>query len=210
MEPIFQKNKILPTSLTVAGLDTAVAFLAGLTIFPIVFAFGLEARLGPGLLFISLTTALAQKTFGGLLAGTIFILASFAALSSSISLMEPSVAWLQERFSTKRILAATVIGCLAWLLGLGSVFSFNIWSGVDYQWFGKSFFDLMVYLTTNLMMPLNGLMIALFVGWKMGRNRMAGFLDMTGIPLNIWMFSIRIVAPVVIVFILLMSLGLYR
>ncbi|MCW7555781.1 sodium-dependent transporter [Endozoicomonas gorgoniicola] len=207
---ISKKNKILTTSLAVVGFDTAVAILAGLTIFPVVFAFGLEARSGPGLLFVSLTTALAQKTFGALLGGTIFILASIAALSSSISLMEPAVAWLQKGFSIKRFWAAGVVGFLVWLLGLGSVFSYNIWSGVDYQWFGKSFFDLMVYLTTSLMMPLNSLMIALFVGWKMGRNRMAGLLDMAGIPLNIWMFSIRIVAPLMIVFILLMSLGLYR
>ena len=207
---ISKKNKILTTSLTVVGLDTAVAILAGLTIFPIVFAFGLEARSGPGLLFVSMTTAMAQKTFGGLLGGIIFILASLAALSSSIAQMEPAVAWLKEHFSINRFLAAGVIGCLAWSLGLGSVFSFNIWSGADYQWFGKSFFNLLVYLTTSLVMPLNGLLIALFAGWKMGRDRMISFLNMTGISFNIWMFSIRIVAPMAIVFILLLSLGFFQ
>ena len=201
-----KENSIPVTCLSVAGLDTLIAIIAGLSIFPIVFAFGMEASAGPGLLFISMTTAFAQMSFGNLLGGAFFLLVTIAALSSAISLIEPAVAWLQERFDMKRSVATILVGGLIWFVGLGCVFSFNIWSGEEYKLFGKTFFDILDFLTANLMLPLGGMLVAIFAGWKMGRNRMIKELGLSNAMFNIWMPLTRIIAPVAVMVILVTSL----
>ncbi|MET4696390.1 sodium-dependent transporter [Endozoicomonas lisbonensis] len=204
---ISKENNVLTSCMSIAALDTLAAILAGLFIFPIVFEFGMEARSGPGLLFVSMTTAISRAAFGDVLGGAIFILVALAALSSAISMLEPAVAWLHERFGISRPVVTGATGCLVWLVGLGSVFSFNIWSGEDYRWFGKTFFNLLVYLTTNLMMPLNGILIAIFAGWKMGRTRMIRSLELPNAQFTLWRFLTSVLAPAVIMVILLVALA---
>ena len=165
------------TVLTVAFLDTLIALVAGLVIFPIVFANGMEPSAGPGLLFQTLPVAFANMP-GGTLFGTLFfVLVSFAALSSAISLGEPVVAWAVEKRGVSRANAATWIGIITWVLGIGTVLSFNLWS--EYKLFGKTFFDTLDFLTANIMLPLGGLLIALFVGWSM---RESDFQAEAGLP----------------------------
>lgn len=158
--------KVGSTVLTVGVLDTIVALVAGMAIFPIVFANPvIEPGAGPGLLFISLPIAFGNMT-GGLLFGSLFfVLVSVAAWSSAISLLEPAVAYLVESHSLKRLTANLLLGLIAWVVGLGTVFSFNI--GADYKFAGFNFFEWLDFLSASIMLPLSGLLIALVVGWYM-------------------------------------------
>jgi NSS family neurotransmitter:Na+ symporter len=198
-------TSIAKTVVIVAFLDTAVAIIAGLAIFPIVFANGLEPSAGPGLLFQTLPIAFGQMS-GGVIFGTLFfILVSFAAWSSAISLAEPIVAWFVEKLNISRTRAAIIIGGSAWLLGLATVFSFNIWS--DVKMFDKTVFDLLDFLTTNIMLPMGGLLIAIFVGWKMSKTKMINEVGIEYPSLfNLWYFTVRFLAPAAIVAVLVNGL----
>ncbi len=185
---------ILGTATTIALLDTGVALMSGLIIFPLVFANGLESSAGPGLMFITLPLAFGQMAGGQIFGVVFFVLVAFAAITSSISLVEPAVAWVVEKMNTSRVVAAVAVGGLAWLVGLGSAFSTNIWADVTIVG-GMTFFDTMDYVANNIMLPLGGVLIALFAGWildkKIVEDQMSD--DMTFYPL--WRFLIRFVAP---------------
>jgi NSS family neurotransmitter:Na+ symporter len=200
-----ENTSIAKTVVIVAFLDTAVAIMAGLAIFPIVFANGLEPSAGPGLLFQTLPIAFGQMS-GGIIFGTLFfVLVSFAAWSSAISLAEPIVAWFVEKYKMSRVVAASIIGIGAWLLGLATVFSFNIWS--DVKLFDKTIFDLLDFATTNIMLPLGGLMIALFASWTMSKTKMMNEVGIDNPALfNAWHFTLRFLAPVAIVAVLVNGL----
>jgi len=141
--------------------------------------------------------------------GTLFfVLLVFAAWSSAISLVEPAVAWLVENRGLERVTACAFVGILSWLLGIGSVLSFNLWSGADYQLFGKTVFDIKDYLASNIMLPLGGLMIALFSGWVARREMAHDELAMRSrFAFQLWWWLIRFVAPVGIVFVFLNAVG---
>ena len=185
------------TAITVAALDTGVALLAGIAIFPIVFANGLEPSGGPGLVFVTLPIAFANMPLGVLFGTLFFILLSIAALSSSISLIEPGVAWLVESLKTKRSYAAIALGAFAWTLGVFSALSFNLMS--EFKIFGMNFFDFTDFLTNQIMLPLGGIFIAIFVGWVMKKQDVLDELQIEeGIIFKIWFFIIRFVAPVMV------------
>ena len=203
-----QQNSIASSALMIALLDTAVALLAGMAIFPIVFANGLEPGAGPGLIFQTLPIAFGAMP-GGIVFGTIFfVLLVFAAWTSGISLIEPAVAWLVENRGMSRIRAAIWVGLLVWFLGLGTVFSFNIWSGESFQLFGKTFFDLLDYLTANIMLPLGGLLIAIFAGRCMRRSSSVDEFNMgDGFFYKLWWVLIRYITPVAVVIVFLHVIG---
>ena len=137
------KQNIGSTALSVAFLDTLVAILAGIAIFPIVFANGLEPSTGPGLVFVTLPWAFVNMPLGVIFGKLFFVLLSIAALSSAISLLEPGVAWIVESLKTKRYKAAIGLGSIAWILGIFSALSFNLLS--DFTPIGeKNFFDSML------------------------------------------------------------------
>ncbi len=196
---------IAKTTFVIAGADTLVALLAGAAIFPIVFANGLEPGAGPGLIFQTLPIAFGQMP-GGTLFGTLFfVLLVFAALSSSISLIEPAVAWMMERFSLTRMMASFWSGLVTWLLGLGTVASFNL--GEDIKLFGLTFFDLLDYLTANIMLPLGGLLIAVFAGWIMLTDKSQEGLEMRGgIAFYSWQLLVRFVAPAAVFIVFLKAI----
>ncbi|MCG6967163.1 MAG: sodium-dependent transporter [Chromatiaceae bacterium] len=204
------RASITGATITIAVADTVVALLAGMAIFPIVFASGLEPSAGPGLIFQTLPIAFGNMP-GGQWFGTIFfILLVFAAWSSSISLVEPAVAWLVDSRGWRRGTAAAVVGMLAWTLGIGSVLSFNVWSGEDYQLFGRTIFDLKDFLASNVMLPLGGLMIALFVGYGAGRHMALDELAIRRQQLfDAWWLVIRFVSPVGIGIVFLNSIGVF-
>lgn len=200
-----QNTSVAKTVMIVAFLDTAVAIMAGLAIFPIVFANGLEPSAGPGLLFQTLPIAFGQMGAGVIFGTMFFVLVSFAAWSSAISLAEPIVAWFVEKYKMSRTVAALIIGIGAWLLGLATVFSFNIWS--DVKLFDKTIFDLLDFATTNIMLPLGGLLIALFASWTMSKSTMMSEVGITN-PLlfKAWHFTLRFLAPAAIVAVLVNGL----
>ena len=147
-------------AVVIAGADLLVAILAALMIFPIVFAYGLEPGSGPGLIFETLPIAFGQMPGGRVFASLFFILVSIAALTSTISGVEPVVSWAEEHHGWKRKRVSVLVGLALWLVGLASVFSFNIWSGftpldmfVTFE--GKTIFELLEYLAVNILMPVN-------------------------------------------------------
>jgi len=198
---------IVGTSATVVLCDTAIAMLAALVIFPIVFANGLDPASGPGLVFQSLPLAFGQMPGGVFVAVVFFLLLTFAAWTSAISLMEPGVAWFIERLKFTRAQAALVVGLIIWALGLLTVLSFGPWSG--FTFLHGTVFDNIDYLTNNIMLPLGGLAIVLFAGWVMARNSTADELDpQARLVYRLWHLSARYVAPVAIVLVMLHVLGL--
>jgi neurotransmitter:Na+ symporter, NSS family len=200
---------IARATLTIVAADTIAALLAGLAIFPIVFANGLEPASGPGLIFQTLPIAFGSMPGGRLFGTLFFVLLVFAAWTSAISLIEPAVAWLVENRGMARIPASLAVGALAWFLGIGSVLSFNLWSGESFQLFGKTWFDLMDYLTANLLLPLGGLFIALFAGWVMSRASSRSELRMgDGAGYRAWRFLVRYVSPWLVVIVFLNAIGL--
>jgi neurotransmitter:Na+ symporter, NSS family len=200
-----KRVSITKAAIIIASADTIVALLAGLIIFPIVFSNQLPTNSGPGLIFETLPIAFGNM-FGGWLFGTLFFIALvFAALSSSISLIEPAVAWLVEHRNLNRNQACVQAGLAAWALGLLTVFSFNSWAG--FKVFGLNVFELLDYLTSNLLLPLGGCGIAIFAGWFMLPAHSKEELAMPGQSYGLWRIVIRYVAPIAIFLVLLHATG---
>lgn len=204
------RASITGATITIAAADTVVALLAGLAIFPIVFASGLEPSAGPGLIFQTLPIAFGGMPGGQWFGTVFFVLLVFAAWSSSISLVEPAVAWLVDGRGWRRGVAAVMVGALAWFLGIGSVLSFNLWSGEEYRLFGRTLFDLKDFVASNIMLPLGGLLIALFVAYGAGRHMALDELSISRQRLfDAWWFVIRYVSPVGIAIVFLNSIGVF-
>ncbi len=198
------KNYSLSTSAaTIALADTCVAMLAGLAIFPVVFQYGLNPGGGPGLIFVTLPVAFGQMPGGHILGFLFFVLLFFAAFSTAIGMLEPIVSWFSDR-GMSRPKMAVVSGATAWFMGLAAVLSFNIWSEVRLLSVipllaEKDIFELIDFIISNLMLPLNALLIALFAGWVLSKS---STLEELQLPDNwsyrYWRFSIRYIAPVAI------------
>jgi len=194
------------TCVIVASLDTLVALLAGLAIFPIVISSGLEMTQGPGLIFQTLTVAFGAMPGGQLFGTLFFILLMFAAWTSSISLIEPMIIWLIEKFNITRIQAAIFSAGIAWLIGIGTIISFNI--GSEIKIFNLNIFELLDYLTSNILLPLGGIMITIYVSWLVSKKNIDSELKIkSGILRKIWYFSARIIAPIAVIFVMLNALG---
>lgn len=208
------KVSITHASFIVVSMDTIVSIAASLIIFPLVFSYGLEPGAGPGLVFVTLPIAFGQMSFGIIIGSIFFILLLFAAWTSAISLLEPAIAWLIENKNLKRYQASIFMGLLTWLTGLLTIFSFNIWSGFTPG--DKTIFDWIDFLTSNIMLPIGGLFIAIFVGWLVSNKVTSEELNTS--PNNIfyllWKFLIRFLAPITIIIIfiykLLDTLGLLK
>jgi len=201
-----KRVSITSSAMMIVTADTAVALLAGMAIFPIVFANGLEPAAGPGLIFQTLPIAFGAMPGGQFFGTLFFILLVFAAWSSSISLIEPAVAWLVENRGHTRVFAASAVGIAVWFVGLGTAFSFNIWSGEEFQLFGKTFFDLLDYLTANIMLPLGGLLIAVFSTWLMKRESVENELAMKK-GFNLWYVVTRYFTPIGVLVIFAHAIG---
>ncbi len=192
----------------VAVCDTFVAMLAGLAIFPLVFGFGLEPGSGPGLVFVTLTIAFGHMPAGQLFGALFFVLLTVAAWTSAISLLEPVVAWLVESFRWSRRRASAFAGFGAWLLGVGSLLSFNHWSDVELM--GRNFFSWCEFLSTTAMLPAGGLLIAIFAGWRMARGSTVDELGIgDGILYSTWRLLVQVVAPIGVIAIFLNALGVF-
>lgn len=188
-------SNIGSTVLTIVALDTFVAVAAGLAIFPLVFVNGLEVGQGPGLMFVTLPLAFGQLPMGAVFGTVFFVLVSFAAITSAISLTEPAIAFVVEEYNAQRSRVAISLGVFCWLLGLGTVFSFNIWADAK-PLFGLNFFELVDQLSQNIMLPLGGLLIALFAVWVLPQNIVREQLEVRsdGVML-LWRIVGGIVAP---------------
>jgi len=195
----------LPKKVTVSGsvisiaiLDVLVAFLSGMAIFPLVFKYGLAPQGGPGLMFEVLPITFSQMPFGSIIGAMFFILLLFAAWTSSISLAEPLVLLLIERANLSRKTASIIVGSFAWLIGIGSLLSFNVWS--DFKIFGKwTIFYINTDLTTNILLPVGGLLFSIFAGWKLNQvkaQEALGFKQKW--QYKSWLFLVKYIAPLAI------------
>jgi len=200
------KNVSLTRSaIIIAGADTLVALLAGMMIFPLVFANGLATDAGPSLIFRTLPAAFVNMPGGAIFGALFFLLLAFAAVTSLIALIEPIVAYAIDKWRLSRRNACVAVGALAWVIGLGSVLSFNEWSDfMPLSMFpifeGMTVFGLIDYFTANIFMPLGGILIALFVGWRMRLNTLREELPLMGPAVfQVWLWMIRVVAPLAIV-----------
>lgn len=200
-----EDTSITGASAAVVTADTAIAILAGLAIFPFVFAGGLDPAEGPGLVFETLPLAFGGMSGGTFLSTIFFVLLAFAAWTSAIGLMEPAVAWLVEHHNRTRAQASVIIGGLIWAIGLGSVLSFNILA--DFKFGAGTLFDNIDYLTSNIMLPLGGLLITIFAGWVMCRNSTSDELGSSGTLYKSWRILARFIAPLGITFVLLKAVG---
>ncbi len=191
--------------ITVVFLDVLVAILAGLAIFSIVFSHGLTAIGGPGLIFEALPIAFANMAGGQILGALFFALFIFAAWTSSISMAEPVVVLLAERYTGSRVKASLIVGGFSWLLGIGSVLSFNYWSEIKIfsHW---NFFGAITDLSTNILQPTGGILFALFAGWVMHKKITTEELQLPSKWYAIWRILIRYIAPLGIFIIFIAAL----
>ena len=195
------------TCVIVASLDTMVALLAGLAIFPIVISSGLEMTQGPGLIFQTLTVAFGLMPGGQLFGTLFFILLIVAAWTSSISLIEPMIIWLIEKYNISRIQAAIFSAALAWFIGIGTIISFNI--GSDIKIFGLNIFESLDYLTSNILLPMGGILITIYVSWFLSKEKVNSELKINSNILRmLWYFSARVIAPIAVIFVMLNAIGI--
>jgi len=198
----------LPTStIWTTSLDTSIAFLAGLVILPAVFAFGFDPNAGPGLTFITLPAVFANMPGGVVFAPLFFVLLAIAALTSAVSLLEVVVTYLVDEKGVSRRTAAWGSGAVMFLIGIPASLSLGVWK--DYTIFGKGIFDFLDYLSSNLLLPLGGIFIALFVGWFFSEKALeeatAGGKHRFPVA-RIWMFICKFIAPLAIAWILISGL----
>jgi NSS family neurotransmitter:Na+ symporter len=200
-------TSITNTSLAVVIADTTIALLAGLAIFPIVFANGLDPGSGPGLVFQTLPLAFGKMAGGALFGTLFFLLLTVAAWTSSIGLIEPAVAWSVETHGRSRAAAAAIVGGIVWALGFLTLLSFNVLA--DVKLFDRTLFENIDHLASNIMLPLGGLLITIFAGWVMCKNSTAEELDVgTGQLYGTWRFLARWVAPAAVLAVFLHATGL--
>lgn len=196
---------ITATSVAVVVADTVISMLAALVVFPVVFANGLDPASGPGLVFESLPLAFGQMPGGAFIAAAFFLLLTFAAWTSAISLMEPAVAYLMETHELTRLQAASLIGIGVWLLGFLTVLSFG--PLIDLRFLAGTLFDNLDFLTNNIMLPIGGFAIVVFAGWVMARNSTADELDpKAGYVYRLWRLAARFVAPIAVLLVFLNAL----
>jgi NSS family neurotransmitter:Na+ symporter len=203
-----KNESIVKTSLTIIFCDTLIALLAGLVIFPIVFDNNLAPTDGPGLIFLTLPLAFSDIN-GGLLFGSLFfILLGFAAITSAISLLEPSVAWMIETRHINRGTSALIIGSVIWLLGFLTILSFNELS--DFIVWKGTLFDNIDYLTSNILLPISGLLFTVFASWFMSKSSSRS--ELSDIPLTsykVWQFLAKVVAPIGVLIIFLNAINIF-
>jgi len=198
----------LRTSATVICVgDTLAALLAGFAIFPIVFASGLDPAEGPGLIFVTLPIAFGGMAGGHIVGTLFFILLLFAAYTSAIGMLEPVVAWLEERRPGRRKQMAVIAGSAVWLLGLGSVFSFSFMADfrpLAFLGIERNIFGIADFTVANVLAPINALLIALFAGWVL-RNQVVGeeFAADTAAWKTYWRLANRYLAPAALIIVLI-------
>lgn len=200
-----EKESIGHSVIMIGALDTLIAILVGLAIFPIVFAYQMAPASGPSLLFVTLPVVFAQMPGGQVIGFMFFLMVALTAWSSAISLMEPITAWMIEKFRVKRYQAAVLMGFAAWVLGVATLYSFGALS--HWTVFSLNLFDLLNFVTTNLLLPLGGMLLAIFSGWFMSESVAKKELNL---PSNgvfeIWQGCIRFIVPSAIGVIFVMNL----
>ncbi|GFO69336.1 transporter [Geomonas limicola] len=206
----FRDDQNIPmTAVRVMLADLTVSILAGIAIFPAVFTYGFKPEAGPSLLFITIPAVFSQMPFGSVFVVAFFVLGAIAATGAMLSIMEVPVAYLHQRFGVSRVKATILTVVLLALIGSTAALSNSLLA--NFKVFGMTMFDLYDFITSNLLMPLGGLFICIFVGWVWGKEKVVAVLTNDGAlhnsaVISIFLFIVRYVAPVTILVILLRGL----
>lgn len=205
---IKKDDNLTSTAFSVVLSDTLIALLAGIVIFPAAFSFGINPQAGMGLVFNTIPMIFNQMMGGYWFCIIFFVLLAIAALTSTISLLEVVVAYLSEELHIKRQWA-TVLACVATML-IGSFASLSLKSNTSLAFGGRTVFDWMDFISSNILLPLGGLLIVLFVGWRLGKSHFFDEVTNSGklkSPLKrIILFIIRYLAPLAIIVIFISGL----
>jgi NSS family neurotransmitter:Na+ symporter len=202
-----EKRQSLGTAtLAIGGGDLIYALIAGLIIFPTTFSFGIDPGQGPGLVFIALPAAFSAMPFGAFFGGLFFILLAVAALTSAVSLLEVPVTYTMDRWGWSRTRSVWIITLGCFVLGVPAALSLG--AAPDLVFGGKAIFDWMDFIASNILLPLGGLIVTLFAGYFY-----KGVADEAGLTagwFRLWLFMLRFVAPILVVFVFLHSAGIIK
>ena len=202
-----QNVSVVTTTFTIVVLDTVLALMAGLAIFAVVFADNLDPSGGVGLLFETVPLAFGNLPGGWLFGGLFFLLVSLAALTSAISLTEPAIAYLQEKFQVSRAKVACITVGICWVLGVGSALSFNL-LGDFHLIFRWTIFDTLDKVTQLIFLPVGGLFIALIVGHVLKKPAVLEELGIHDERLQTcWNVLVGYVTPLAVLFVLLLQVA---
>ncbi|MGG6311843.1 sodium-dependent transporter [Paenibacillus macerans] len=200
-----KRQSLGTATLAIGAGDLIYAFIAGLIIFPTTASFGIEPDAGPSLVFMALPAAFSAMPMGAFFGGLFFVLLAIAALTSSVSLLEVPVSYVMDRWGWGRVKSVVIVSMLVLLVGLPSVLSFGIAPALT-DMGGKTFFDWLDFITSNILLPLGGLITTVFAGyfWKNAAEAAglkAGWF-------RIWLFMLRYIAPVLVLLVLLHTTGI--
>ncbi|MEV5113336.1 sodium-dependent transporter [Peribacillus frigoritolerans] len=205
-----KKEDITKSAFSVVGLNIFISLLAGLVIFPAVFALGFSPSSGPGLVFVVLPAVFNEMALGGIFMFIFFILLLFATLTTAFSILEIVVAAMIKGDSAKRKKASWIAGITVFLIGIPSALSFGVLSDVNI--FNLSIFDFADYLTSNIALPVGALFISLFIGYQMKRIEVQKEFETGADPgrslFKLWYFLIRYIVPIMIILVFLKSTNL--
>ena len=208
---VSRETDIVKSSVIISFMDTMVALIACLILFPVLFTYGMSPEAGPGLVFKSMPIVFSQLPGGALFAVVFFLLLVLAALTSAISLMEVVTSFFIDTFGWKRKTATIIPGLMIFTFGVPSALSGGILSSITF--FGRNFFDTMDYLSSNWFLPLGGLFIALFVGFRMDIKIVKlEFKDNSAFVkwFTPWFYCVRYLCPVAVILVFLYKVGLLK
>ena len=206
-----KKDTNIPTdAYWISGADTAIAFLAGLMIFPAVFAFGLEPGAGPGLTFITVPAVFASMgTIGHLFGIIFFVLLTFAAVTSAISLLEVVTAYFIDEAKWDRKKATVIMGIIIFLIGVPCSLGLGVWSNIKII-AGRDILDSLDFVSSNILLPLGGFLLLIFIGWFWGTDKAikAGNEGAKGgITLGSgYAFLVKYIAPIALIIVFIMKI----
>lgn len=205
-----QRNvSIARTTIYIALADTLLGLLVGLAIYSLVFANQLAPNAGPGLIFQTLPIAFGHMPGGSLIATLFFMLVAFAAWTSAISLVEPTIAWVVENTRVSRKQTCVVLGLAVWLLGVAVLLSFNDWQHIKLV-FGLNIFESLDKLTSTILLPLGGLLMAIFAGYFMRKEHVQEELHLSDGVFRLWRYTNNYIAPIGIAAVFLYLFGLIQ
>ncbi len=208
-----RETSIPANAFIVVGADTLVALLAGFAIFPLVFAHGMSPDAGTGLVFQTLPIAFGDLPAGQLFSSIFFLLLMAAAITSCIGNFAPVAAWTEERLGVSHAKASLIAGFALWLLGLGSVLSFNVLA--DFHPLGfiagfeeRTIYDSLDFIMSNVLLPIGAFLTAIFIGWIVAPDRTQDEMGLeAGLGFRLWQFLIRYVVPLALATIFIMGIG---
>ena len=205
-----QRNvSIARTTIYIALADTALGLLVGLAIYSLVFANQLAPNAGPGLIFQTLPIAFGKMPGGNVIGMLFFMLVAFAAWTSAISLVEPAIAWIVENTQFKRTVSCLWLGLVVWLLGVSVILSFNEWKDIKVV-FNLNIFDTLDKLTSTILLPLGGLLMAIFAGYVMNKNHVQEELNLNSSLFALWRMTNNFIAPIAIFGVFLYLFGVIK